>query len=197
MPPVSLLSVLAGVVFGPQIEHGQLTLTVTPAPAVWRLPLSSTARHLTVVDGLPWAVHVYDQLVVPLASCQVVPPSVETSTPATEPPPVSVAVPVSVTCVPSATVAGGLVIADVGAVESVDGDAVTRPVWSVVGWAARSASTLTVACCMFTSGVAFGLKSSSPHAHCTVPAPKTRAPPAARYIVRLCVAVPPNCVVLP
>src|SRR4051812_26472025 len=197
MPPVSLLSVFAGVVFGPQIEHGQVMSTVTPAPGVCRLPLSSTARHLIVVDGLPWAVHVYDQLVVPLASCQVVPPSVETSTPATDPPPVSVAVPVSVTFAPSATVAGGFVIVDVGAVESVDGDAATRPVCSVVGWAARSARTLTVACCMLRSGVAFALKSSRPHAHCTVPAPKTRAPLGARYIVRLCVAVPPNCVVLP
>src|SRR3954449_2038233 len=188
MPPVSLLSVFAGVVFGPQIEHGQVMPTVTPAPGVWRLPLSSTARHSIVVDGLPCAVHVYDQLVVPLASCQVVPPSVETSPPATVPPPVSVAVPVSVTCAPSATVAGGFVIVDVGAVESGGGGAGTRAGCRVLAWGARSARTLTVACCMLRSGVAFALKSSRPHAHCTVPAPKTRAPLGARYIVRLCVA---------
>ena len=42
----------------PHSEHGQLTLTVTPAPGVCRLPLSSTARTLTTVEGLPWAVHV-------------------------------------------------------------------------------------------------------------------------------------------
>ena len=46
----------------------------------------------------------------------------ETSTPATTPPPLSVAVPVIVTVVPSATVApaAGEVIVEVGAVVSVD-----------------------------------------------------------------------------
>jgi hypothetical protein len=54
----SLLSGAIGAVFGPQSEHGQFTLTVTPGLGVWRLPLSSTARHLIVADGLPWAIHV-------------------------------------------------------------------------------------------------------------------------------------------
>src|SRR5919109_3056028 len=66
----------------PHSEQGHVTLTETPALGVCRLPLSSTARHLIVVDGLPWAIQVYDQLVVPVASCQVAPPSVDTSTPA-------------------------------------------------------------------------------------------------------------------
>ena len=87
----------------PQIEHGQVTLTVVPADGVSRLPLSSTARVLIVVDR----VAVGDPGVAPgdgvlrldivVAGCQVVPPSVETSTPATTPPPASVAVPVMVT----------------------------------------------------------------------------------------------------
>src|SRR4051794_28710011 len=89
----------------PQIEHGQVTLTVTSVPGASRLPVSSTARVFSVVDGPPCARHVYAQLVVPLVTgCQVVPPSVEISTPATMPPPVSDAVPVIVTALPSATV---------------------------------------------------------------------------------------------
>src|SRR5919204_1459469 len=85
----------------PHSEHGHVTVTGVPAPGVSRLPLSSTARTLIVVVGLPWAIQLYDQLVVPVAGCQVVPPSVETSTPATTPPPLSDAVPEMVTCVPS------------------------------------------------------------------------------------------------
>ena len=42
----------------PQIEHGQFTVTVRPAPGVSRLPLSSTARVLIVVVGAPWAIQV-------------------------------------------------------------------------------------------------------------------------------------------
>ena len=45
--------------------------------------------------------------IVMVAGCQVLPPSVETSTPATTPPPVSVAVPVIVTALPSRAVAAG------------------------------------------------------------------------------------------
>ena len=98
---------MLGVTAEPQIEHGQETLTVMPADGVSRLALSSTARDRIVVVGLPCAAHVYDHLtvcsagVVSVAGCQVAPPSVETSTPATTPPPVSVAVPVIVTALPS------------------------------------------------------------------------------------------------
>jgi hypothetical protein len=195
--PGSPLSAFAGVVAVPQIEHGHVTGTVTPAPGTCRLPLSSTARHLIVAAGLPCAIHAYDQLVVPSASCHVVPPSVETSTPATTPPPVSAAVPRSVTRSPSPTVAGGSVIAAAGAVLSADGEAATSPGCSVAACAPMSANRLTVAWRMVPSAVACGWKSSSPHAHCTVPAPNTRAPLGARYIVRLWVAVPPSLVVLP
>jgi hypothetical protein len=58
---------------------------------------------------------------------------VETSTPATTPPPASDAVPVSVTRAPSATVVGGAVIADVGGVLSVEGEAATSPASRVAG----------------------------------------------------------------
>ena len=57
-----------------------------------------------------------------VTGCQVVPPSVETSTPATTPPPASVAVPLMVTAEPSDKVApdDGDVIVEVGGVVSVD-----------------------------------------------------------------------------
>ena len=87
---------------------------------------------------------------------------------------------------------------EVGAVLSVDAEAAVRSDCIVPGWAPMSASRFTVACCMLRSGgVLSGFQSSSPQAHCTVPAPNTRAPLGARYIVRLCVAVPLSVVVLP
>src|SRR5437660_7126852 len=134
----------------PKMEHGHTTLTVVPADGDSRLPLSSTARDLSTADGLPWADQVYDQLVVPFAGCQVVPPSVETSTPATTPPPESVAEPVIVSLLPSASEAPlvGEVIADVGGVASLDCVAAVRPDCRVEGCAPMSASKLTVACCM-------------------------------------------------
>src|SRR5262249_61041839 len=89
------------------MEHGHATLTVTPADGVSRFPLSSAALVRIVVVGLPCATQLYDQLVVPVAGCQVVPPSVETSTPATTPPPVSAAGPETVTAAPSARFAFG------------------------------------------------------------------------------------------
>ena len=61
-----------------------------------------------------------------------------------------------------------------------------------------SANRFNVACCMLRSaGLSPGFQSSSPHAHCTVPAPNTRAPLECLYIVRLCVTVELNFVVLP
>src|SRR5215467_6410316 len=68
--------------------------TVLPAPAVSRLPLSSIARALMVaVPGTP-GVQSKVHSDVPCAAFHVVPPSTETSTPATMPPPCSTAVPV-------------------------------------------------------------------------------------------------------
>ncbi len=181
------------------IEQGQLTLTVTPAPGVSVLPLSSVARTRTFAAGWPFAIQVYDQLVVPdVAGCQVAPSSVETSMPATTPPPASVAVPPIVADWPSVTADGNEVMVDVGFVVSVDAAAAVRFDCRVAGWAPRSANRLTVACCMLrSSGVLPPLSASRPQAHCTVPELNTRAPLGALYIVMLCVAVPFCLTVLP
>ena len=48
-------SATPGVAPAPQMEQLQPTFTVTPAEGVSRLPLSSTARVLIVVLGLPCA----------------------------------------------------------------------------------------------------------------------------------------------
>jgi hypothetical protein len=58
--------------------------------------------------------------VVPVAALKVAPPSTDTSTRATDPPPVSLAVPVMLTATPVNTVAPavGKVIAEVGAAVS-------------------------------------------------------------------------------
>src|SRR6476469_923318 len=77
--------------------------TTAPPPAASRLPLSSIERLLIVAD--PGAPGVQSKLhrLVPVAAFQVAPPSTETSTPATMPPPWSTAVPVIVTRLPLAT----------------------------------------------------------------------------------------------
>ena len=91
-----------------------------------------------------------DHELVPVAGCQEPPPSVEYSTPATTPPPVSEAVPVTVTRVPFGWVdpAAGVAMLTVGPVVSVDLVVATRPDIKVVGWALMSANRLTSACCM-------------------------------------------------
>src|SRR4051812_49139992 len=166
--PGSRESTWPGVTLAPQMEHGHGTLTDTDLNGP-RLPLSSTARTCTAVAGLPCTTQLYDQLVVPLAICQVRPPSVDTSTPATTPP-ASVAVPEIVDSAPSCRVApaAGEVIAAVGPAVSVDAVAGTRPVISAYGWTPMSANRLTVACCIVTSaGLPLGLSPSRPQDHCT------------------------------
>ena len=93
---------------------------------------------------------------MPCAARQVVPPSTDTSTPATVPPPLSDAVPVMVTRSPLSTVppAAGEVTIDVGAKTSADFAAATSgvdgsaPICSEPGCAPMSASRFTVACCI-------------------------------------------------
>src|SRR5262245_63219952 len=75
-----------------------VTVTLTPAPGVSTLPLSSVARLFRLTAPAMLAVHEKVQVPRPAAGCQVVPPSVETSTPPTRPP-VSDAVPLIVTTV--------------------------------------------------------------------------------------------------
>src|SRR5262249_56374395 len=89
-----------GVTLLPQTEHGHATLTVTELTGLM-LPLSSTTRDSTVAVGLPCTTQLYDQDVVPVAGCQVAPPSVDTSTPPTTPPPASAPLPEMVTRQPS------------------------------------------------------------------------------------------------
>jgi hypothetical protein len=122
----------------------------------------------------------------PFAGCQVVPPSVDTSTPPTCPP-TSEAVPLIVTVLPLVMLASaaGEVTVEAGAVWSVEVVAAFRSLCNVSGWTFMSASRLIVACRMLGSG-AVGAPSgpswtaSSPHDHCTVPPPKTSAPLGAR-----------------
>ena len=125
------------------------------------LPLSSAAR--LTIDAAPCAVgiHVYVQLSRPVAGCQVAPPSVETSTPATTPdgllvvvpPPASAAVPLIVTGVPTCTGLEINVTVDVGAIVSLDALAARRPVIRLCGCTPMSANRFTVACCMRLSTV--------------------------------------------
>src|SRR5262245_39922007 len=193
---VSPWSTVHGVTFGPAMVQGHPMSTVMLGDDASMLPLSSTARERIRALGAPWAIHEYVHDVVPVAGCHVAPPSAETSTPATVPP-ASVAVPEIVTLVPSAIAVpcAGLVIVEMGAVVSVDAEVAVNPDISVVADAPMSANRFTVACCMTGSAVApeggpllfHALVVSRPHAHCTVPAPKTSAPLAARYIVRWCV----------
>ena len=120
-----------------KIEQGHETETVLAALGVPMLPESSTARALIVVEGAPWAIHEYVHEEVPVAVCQVAPPSVETSTAATTPPPASVAVPEIVVELPSASPApsDGEVTVALGSVVSVDAGVAINPDWRVAGCA--------------------------------------------------------------
>src|SRR3954469_4694608 len=132
------------------------TETVMPGPAASRLPLSSTAR-LRIVTG-PRTLGDQSKLhvVVPAATCHVLPPSTDTSTLATSPPPCSVAVPLIVRRLPLSTCPPdtGEVMIVVGAKISVDsplkisGRAGSAPGCSVPGRTFMSASRFTVACCI-------------------------------------------------
>src|SRR5690349_13228361 len=96
---------------------GKETLTLISARGSCTFPLSSIARLLIVTGPGVVGVQVKLHAVVPVAALKVAPPSTETSTRATDPPPASLAVPLMVTVVPVSTVAPvvGEVIAEVGA----------------------------------------------------------------------------------
>ena len=131
---------------------------------------------------------------MPVARCQVVPPSSETSTAATTPPPVSDAVPVTLTTLPLVIElpAVGEVIVATGGVVSVDCDAGCSVSSSVPGWAPMSARMLTVACCMSSEGAGPvpSWWQSSPHDHRMVPAENTSAPLRGPVLGHVWVAVP-------
>src|SRR6185436_12430291 len=88
-----------------------------------RLPLSSTARLMTPVVPSTPGLQVKLQLSRPTARCHVVPPSTETSTALTTPPPLSAAVPVMLTDDSAGMLApfAGDVMTDAGGVTSVLG----------------------------------------------------------------------------
>ena len=160
-----------------------LASIVTGAVGVPILALSSVARARIEMVPPDGAVNEYVHVPRPVARRQVVPPSVETSTPPTLPP-TSVAAPVTTTLLPGATDEPwvGDVIVAVARVLSVDLEADTSPAPSVDGCTPMSANRLTVACCAATSAgdEPRSCELSSAHAHCTVPAPKTSAPLDAR-----------------
>ncbi len=151
---VSFAETMVGTAVGGQIVQGHctVTLTVIEVGTAWRLPMSSTARTMMATGPeMLGGAQSYCQLVSPVAWNHRVPPSKEISMPATTPPPVSAAVPWTVTVVPPTKEApvDGLLIAEVGGAVSVDWVAGTRPGCSVTGWQLhRSAKRFTVACCM-------------------------------------------------
>ena len=148
-----------GTALAGQMVHGHVrppTVTLTPGDGAPMFALSSVARARSVAVPALLGVQVYVHELVPVARCQVAPLSVETSTPATTPPPVSVAVPDTVTALPTLVLEpfAGAVMLAVGGVVSVDLLAATRPVCRVAGWTPMSASRLTVACWMsWSTGV--------------------------------------------
>src|SRR5712692_551192 len=79
------VAVCAGVGEAFQMLHGQaggdVIVTVTPAPGCSRLPLASVARLVMVLVPATGGVQANDQFSRPVAGCQVLPPSTDTSTP--------------------------------------------------------------------------------------------------------------------
>ena len=159
---------------------------MTPAAGVSRLPLSSTARDWIRACAEPVGdPRIASSVAVPAAGCHVCPPSVDTSTPATWPPPASVAVPAIVTAVPFDDGRARRGERDHrgrrGSVGRSDGrhqlrlerrrlrahvcEEVHRRLLHPSRPAGAAGSTLNTSC-----------TSSRPQAHCTVPAPKTSAP---------------------
>ena len=71
-------------------------VTVMPAVGCSRFTLSSTARLMIVFVAATAGVQAKVQFSRPAACCHVLPPSTDTSMPATTPPPESAAVPLMV-----------------------------------------------------------------------------------------------------
>src|SRR5262249_5921308 len=102
------------------VVSAALTVTLICVGGFCWFPLLSTARLLIVACPVVVGVQLKVHEVVPEAAVKVAPPSTDTSTLATVPPPESLAVPEMVTAVPVVTVApfAGDVIVEVGAVVS-------------------------------------------------------------------------------
>ena len=169
------------------MEHGQAracTETLTPLVGVSILPLSSVARDrivaLPTADGTQEYVHCSR----PLAGCQVNPPSTETSTLPTTPPPASEAVPLIDTALFACTVAAGWGEGDHRrrrrAIRRLRGGDETR--LDSCGLYAHVSEEVDRRLLHGSVGVdpPRSWLPSRPHDHCTVPDPKTSAPLAAR-----------------
>src|SRR5689334_7584076 len=105
VPDVSAVNLTPTSVLEASESAGVPGVTDTLADAgVPMFPLSSVARALIVAVPAAAGVHVYVHVPRPDAGCQVVPPSVETSTPPTTPPR-SLAVPEMPSALPAWTVA--------------------------------------------------------------------------------------------
>src|SRR6185295_10789341 len=106
-----------------------MMFTVVTADGCSRLPVSSTARLMMFAAPRTPGLQLNVQLSRPDARRHVDPPSTETSTPPTTPPPLSVAVPLIVTVVWDGMFAPlvGDVIVEVGGVTSVLGTAGNNP----------------------------------------------------------------------
>jgi hypothetical protein len=178
------------------------TVTVICAGGSCTFPLLSTARLLIVAcPGVAGVVQLKLHEVVPVAALKVAPPSTDTSTRATVPPPASLAVPVMLTAVPVDTVAPGAgeVIAEVGGVTS----------WAVTVISAGgscvfpllSTARLLIFTCPGMAGVKLKLHAVVPVAALKVAPPSTdtstRAtvpPPASLAVPVMLTAVPVDTV---
>src|SRR5262245_2776619 len=177
---------LLGTVDGSHVVHGQLAggpapiVTVMPAPGVSRFAQSSAARTRMFAEPGTAGVHANVQFVVPVAAAHVAPPSTETSTWRTLPPPTSAEVPFTVIIVPVgyAPPSTGKPIVDAGGETSPVAVAETNPACIVVGCTPISANRFSVACCIRSTAGSWprSWSLSNPHDHCTVPAPNTSAP---------------------
>src|SRR5215471_6958147 len=159
---------------GPWAVHVPPTiiLTLISAGEFCTFPLLSTARLLTVACpgvGVQLKLHA----VVPVAALKVAPPSTDTSTRDTVPPPMSLAVPVMLTVVPVniPAPAWGDVIVEVGGVLS----------WTVTAICAVGSSTfpllsiarLLIVACPGVVGVQLKLHDVVPVAALKAPPPST------------------------
>src|SRR5664279_510863 len=135
-----------GGVQSPKTMAGPTTVMPAADSAADVLSESSVARTRMADALYERSGAVYDQELVPVAGCHVAPPSTVTSTPATTPPE-SVAVPETVTWVPSAMFpAVGVLMVTAGGGWALEADVATRPGCKLVGWTPMSARTLIVSC---------------------------------------------------
>src|SRR5690349_21800562 len=111
---------------------GSFTEAIDGVAVSLQIRFPEPGRTVTVVEPTAFGAHAKLQLSRPVAGCQVAPPSTETSTPPTTPPPASAAVPEIRTVEPSWTVPPGMgSTREVGGVWSVDAVAATSGACSV------------------------------------------------------------------